>query len=291
MRGRTILQVLAAAAMSMMATSSGAQTILSEVGFERPEAARYDVVRDQYIVSNLGSGETENDGFISRVSPDGSVVELKWIAGGENGVMLSDPLGVFLKGDLLYVADTAAIRIFDRRTGAPHDAVDVPGAVRLNDLVVADDGTVYITDSGSSDLPGALYTISAEGVVSEFVERDASLERPNGISITADGNIVHGGLDGSSLFFRSHAGELVRERKLPTGKIDGIVTMPDGDLLVASQLGHNVYRVSRSADTVSVVANDIAVPAAIGLDTKRMRLLVPQIRAATLTLVELAAAE
>ena len=41
------------------------------------------------------------------------------------------------------------------------------------------------------------------------------------------------------------------------------------------------------SDSKSVVASDITVPAAIGLDTKRNRLIIPQIAAASLTLVDL----
>jgi streptogramin lyase len=80
----------------------------------------------------------------------------------------------------------------------------------------------------------------------------------------------------------------VREVTLPTGQFDGIVVMPDGKLLVASQLGHNVYRVDLATGAATAVAENIEIPAAIGLDTRRMRLLVPQIRAGSLSIYELA---
>lgn len=263
-------------------TTAPAQQVIRDVGFEGSEAARYDELRDEYLVSNLGRrGVPDADGFIARVGPDGAVRELKWIGAG-----LVDPLGIFLHGDALYVADTTAVRVFDRRTGALRRSIEVPGAVRLNDLAVAPDGTVYVTDSGSDQQPGALWRITRTGQVSAFAARDPALERPNGIAVLADGHIVHGGR-GVNLVVRTPEGRIVREITLPTGQFDGIVTLPAGHLLVASQLGRNVYRVDLAGGAPAVVAQEIEVPAAIGFDPRRRRLLVPQIRAASLSIYEL----
>ncbi|MDB5576262.1 MAG: hypothetical protein JWR80_1438 [Bradyrhizobium sp.] len=284
--------ILAAAAMVAPATDAGvpgsqaADAVIANVGFQASESARYDEKRDEYLVSNQGPPGDGNDGFISRVAPDGTVVALKWIAGGANDTTLINPLGMFVAGDLLYVADVQAVRIFDRRTGAPHASFEIKDAVRLNDLVVSGDGTIYVTDSGSDLVAGAIYAITATGKVTVFAARDPALERPNGIALTADGNLVHGGR-GVNLVYRDRRGRVLREQTLPSGQIDGIVLAPGGDLLVASQIGRNVYRVPASGAAARVVAADIAVPAAIGLDTKRNRLLVPQIRAASLSLFAL----
>lgn len=260
--------------------------VIQNVGFDGSEAARYDNVRDEYLISNLAARGPENNGFISRVSPDGKVISLKWIAGGVNGVTLIDPLGIYLHGDLLYVADTNTVRLFDRKSGAPRGNIEIPGAVRLNDLVVANDGTVYVTDFANETTPGALFSISAKGEVSTFAARDPALERPNGIAIDGSGHIVHGGR-GVNLVFRDRDGRILRERTLPTGQFDGIVLLSNGDLVVASQLGRNVYRVPAGDGLPVVVADNIEVPAAIGVDDKRRRLLVPQIKNASLSIFDL----
>jgi sugar lactone lactonase YvrE len=264
-----------------LSAPAGAQQVVQDVGFEGSEAARYDPVRDEYLVSNLGQRGTAVDGFVSRLAPDGSVRTLKWISTG-----LVDPLGIVLHGDTLYVADVAAVRLFDRTSGALRRSIEVSGAIRLNDLAVAPDGTVYVTDSGSNDAAGALWRISPAGEVSAFAARDPALERPNGIAILPDGNIIHGGR-GVNLVVRTPAGAIVREITLPTGQFDGIVVLPDGRLLVASQLGHNVYRVDLATGRSEAVAENIEVPAAIGFDARRSRLLVPQIRAASVTFFDL----
>jgi hypothetical protein len=269
------------------AAAMAAQQVIADVGFDGPEAVRYDAEADHYVVSNLGPRGTGNDGFVSLVSPDGSVIELKWIEGGRNGVELYDPLGVLIEGDSIHIADTDAVRRFDRRTGAALDATPAPGAQRLNDLAIAPDGTIYVTDSASENEPGALYRIRPGASEAEvFVERSEDLDRPNGIAVTPDGFVVHGGLESDRLVFRSRDGEIVREARLPTGRIDGIVALADGGLLVASQDGGCVYLVPEIGAPV-VVVDGIAVPAAIGFDTRRDRVLIPQIAAATVTLSDL----
>jgi len=242
---------------------------------------RYDATADRYVVSNLNGSDP---GFVSLVAPEGSVAKLKWIDGGATG--LADPLGLFIAGDKVYLADVDTVRIYDRQTGALVRAIPIPGAQRLNDLAVARDGTLYVTDSAKPDQPGALYRISTNGKVKEWVARSDALEKPNGIAVMPDGTIVHGGR-GVNLVFRNSSGRILRERSLPTGRIDGIVALADGGLLVASQDGHAVYHVATGNGPITQVAKDIEVPAAIGYDSKRNRLIVPQIRAASLTFIDL----
>jgi sugar lactone lactonase YvrE len=270
------------AALALAATPAAAEQLIEGVGFVASEAARYDDRGDAYLVTNMGNerGAANADGFVSRVAPDGSVQTLRWIEG------LNDPRGIFIHGDRVYVADNDHVRMFDRASGASRGSVAVSGAVTLNDLAVARDGTVYVTDSGSNEQPGALWRIDPRGRVSAFAARNPALERPNGIAVLADGNIVHGGR-GVNLVIRTPQGRIVRELTLPTPQFDGIVTMPDGRLLVASQLGRNVYRVDIATGATMVVAENIEVPAAIGMDTRRNRLLVPQIRRASLSIYEL----
>jgi hypothetical protein len=255
--------------------------VLSGIGFERSEAARYDAEADTYLISNLGSSGEEGDGFISRVAPDGSVTDLKWIEGGVNGVELDNPLGLFIRGSNVYVADTKSIQVFDRVSGAPSGSIPIPDAVRLNDLTVAEDGTIYVTDSGSDDSPGAVYVVR-DGQPRLLAERGENVGRPNGVALLADGTIVYGGR-GENIYYRDTAGNLLRHHAMPTGRFDGIIPLQDGTFLIASQDGHNVYHVDQAGDA-TVVANDIAVPAAIGWDSKRQRLLVPQIALSSLSM-------
>lgn len=156
---------------------SAAQQVIADVGFDGSEAARFDAASDRYIVTHLGPRGAQDDGFVSLVSPSGNVLELKWIEGGVNGIRLQDPLGLFIAGDEVHVADQTAIRIFDRDTGAPLCTIDLPDAVRLNDLFVTAAGVTFVTDSGNADEHGALYRIEPDGTVEVFAERSADLHR------------------------------------------------------------------------------------------------------------------
>src|SRR6476660_10483362 len=70
------------------AQSDSAGLIASPGGFIQPEAVRYDPDQDRYFVSSWGKGDPgakDNNGFISRMAPDGTIEKLRFIAGGTGG--------------------------------------------------------------------------------------------------------------------------------------------------------------------------------------------------------------
>ena len=116
---------LFALALTALCVSSGSaaepETIVVS-GFETPESVVHDSIADCYLVSNVGIGNPgalDRNGFISKVSPTGAILELDWIRHGARRVTLNGPKGLALHGDALYVADVDTLRIFDRITGAP----------------------------------------------------------------------------------------------------------------------------------------------------------------------------
>ena len=288
------LTLLAAAASLSLAATAGAQTVPStadvakqktfaNIGLLNSECIRYDAANDRYLISNLGARGPENNGYISIMSPDGAIVNQKFIEGGKNGVTLIDPLGISIQNGIIYVADITHMRKFDLKTGAPRGEVALPGANRPNDIFATADGTVYISDNGGQ--VGTVIKVSPTNQVSLLQPRDDVMEKPNGVAVMPDGTIVHGGR-GVNLSFRDTNGKLLREKTMPTGQFDALVPLADGSLLVASQGGKNVYKMS-AAGEITEVAKEIPVPAAIGYDTKRNRLLIPQIAAASITMVDL----
>ncbi|MGH2397863.1 MAG: ATP-binding protein, partial [bacterium] len=115
--------LLAAAAFLVQAAVGapmmGPKPTIVEGGFQTPESVLYDTRADVYLVSNINGKPTDTDGngFISRVSPAGKVLALKWIDGTKQGVTLNAPKGTAISGTTLYVADITAVRMFDRSTG------------------------------------------------------------------------------------------------------------------------------------------------------------------------------
>src|SRR5881396_4090128 len=157
-RGRTGSQTLdttAAAPESVPARPApapGGTRVGVVVGFSTPESVLHDSTQDIYFVSNVNGSPTakDNNGFVSRVKPDGAVENLKFIEGGRSGITLNAPKGLALAGDTLWVADIDAVRAFNAKTGALVDSVSLSklGAVFLNDVVVVPTGALYVTDTG-----------------------------------------------------------------------------------------------------------------------------------------------
>src|SRR5262245_61192901 len=58
-------------------------TLIKDVGFATPESVLFDADTGVYLVSNINGspGGKDDNGFISQVDPNGTVITLKWIDG------------------------------------------------------------------------------------------------------------------------------------------------------------------------------------------------------------------
>ncbi|MCA9693842.1 MAG: SMP-30/gluconolactonase/LRE family protein [Myxococcales bacterium] len=255
---------------------------LSDAGFLTPESVLHDVAADLYLVSNIDGDPTEADGngFISQVAPDGTVRALKWIDGFNDGVTLNAPKGMAIVGDTLYVADITHVRAFDRNTGAPQRAIEVKGASFLNDLAVAPDGSVLVSDSGLKKTDKGLglgdgqgiYRINAEGEVSKVIA-NKDLGGPNGLYADVHGVTVV--TFGTGEYYQvAPDGTKGVTHKLEQGQLDGVVGLAGGKLAISSWEAKGVY-VGTPGGEFTLTLTDLESPADIGYDSKRKRVLVP----------------
>ncbi len=245
---------------------------------QAPEAARWDADQSVWFVANI-NGEPagkDNNGYISRISPDGKIETAKFIAGGAKGVTLNAPKGMAITGDTLWVADIDAVRAFNRRTGAPFASVKVTGAKFLNDAAVGPDGAIYLTDTGvaadfSHPGPDRIYQ-TKDGKATVALE-SAELSGPNGITWVPDEEeFVIVSFLGTNIMAWKPGEKTVRTLGTGPGQQDGVEVLPDGGLLITSWTDSSLFVLKDGRSTR--VAYPVPSAADIGFDGKS-KVLVP----------------
>jgi sugar lactone lactonase YvrE len=263
----------------------GATKVAVVEGFLTPESVLRDPAQDIYFVSNINGSPTakDNNGFISRVRPDGAVENLKFIEGGRSGVTLNAPKGLAIRGDTLWVADIDVIRAFDAKTGAAKDSVSLTslGAVFLNDIATAPTGALYITDTGIrfDDVgnvlhpgPDRIFRVGADRQVTVAVRGD-TLGRPNGITLDSIGKRFIVVSFGARSVLAWKPGD-----KAPSviakgpGGFDGVEIA--GSRILVSSWADSTVSSYETGQEVKMITG-VPTPADIGYDGNRKRVLVP----------------
>ena len=285
-----VLALAVAAACRPAGKAPAAPTRVASVeGFLTPESVKHDPAQDVYFVSNINGapGAKDDNGFISRLKPDGTIETLKFIAGGANGVTLHAPKGMALVADTLWVTDIDAVRGFNAKTGAPVATVDLTaaGAVFLNDPAVGTDGALYVTDTGvrfddkgnmTHPVPDRIFRIGPDRKVTVAVQGD-TLERPNGITWDhANGRFIVVPFGGPSIFTWKPGDAAPTVIAKGPGGFDG-VEIVGGRILVSSWADSTVTSYENGQGTK--VITGVPSPADIGYDAKRNRVLIPVFQA------------
>ncbi|WP_019895369.1 SMP-30/gluconolactonase/LRE family protein [Hydrogenovibrio halophilus] len=271
---------------ALMALSAGAFAAEGEAihvknaGFATPESMEYVAGQDVYLVANInGSPFAKDDnGFISKVSPEGKVLDLKWIDGASNQIHLNAPKGMVATEKFLFVADIDRVHQFDIETGQQIASMIFSGVNFLNGLALAEEGGLYVTDSGVA--PGfkpagtdAVYHLTFDGKITPIYQ-DSEMGVPNGVVSDGGGLVVVTIFSGEA--FRLDAnGTRTELPKPPHNRLDGLLNMGEGRFIVSSWTGEAIYEIDAGEGTVTELFGGLTSPADLGLDTKRQRLLIP----------------
>ena len=253
--------------------------------FQSPESAFYDAATNSVFVSSINGGITERDGngYISRLTPEGKVVSAKWATG------LNGPKGIRGVGRTLWVSDIDEVVSIDIMTGMIGTRVKIEGAMFLNDLATAPDGTVYVSDS----FKPAIYMVR-EGKASVFVEGAETVEQANGLLVDGDrlvlgsvgaggggrggpqgGGRGRGGAGGGNLYaFDLKTKMRTRLTTDSVGGIDGIEPDGRGGVIVTDVIGRRILHVPMSGQT-RVLAQLAGGGADFGFIPKRNIAIVP----------------
>jgi hypothetical protein len=236
------------------------------------ESATFDPSRNLILAMNSGdrSDATKNDGYVSLINPDGSVHTAKWIGATRDGLELNNPLGSAIKNGVLYTVDVDHVRSFDLATGQPLRSIHVPGATVLNGIAVANDGTIFTSNSRDPEL---IYKVNKNGTSSVFAE-GGLITVPNGVAMDQDGNIVVVNVGSTAVITYNPKGEIVRTEHTAESGNDGIVVLEDGTKYVSSVKFGSVSRI-RPGKKAQIIASGIPSAASMCYDSIQNQLVIP----------------
>lgn len=257
--------------------------VVENAGLVQPESVAYDPIDDVYLVSNINATGTDTKSFISRVSPEGKILALKWIDGANSATPLQSAAGIAIQGDTLYVVDRGVVRLFERSTGKAQAEIQIPNAPGINDIAIAPNGTIYVSDLGLNFTPTGLQPSGSDAIYAIAPDRklttlykNTSLGFPNGISVLPSGEPLVVSYNNSAEYYTVTGNGRANIKKLmgSGGQFDGIVSLPDGSLFISSWADKAVYRITPDGKS-EVIIKDVESPADIGYDTRRGRILLP----------------
>lgn len=203
-------------------------------GLANPESVALSGDGGFLYVSNVNGEADAHDGngFISRVSLDGRMLQREFATG------LDAPKGLMAGGNAIYVTDINQLVVLDAQTGAISRRVPIQGARFLNDLAFAPDGRVIMSDSGTQ----RIYAVDAANNVEIWLEHEL-LRSINGLMPEAERLVV-----------ATMAGRLLAidyETREITVLAEGL-----GDADAAAAIGGGRYVVSHWPGRMNVVGAD-----------------------------------
>jgi hypothetical protein len=150
-----------------------------------PESVVFDSLRNCLYVSNFNdkggfrnNTDTIFDECISRVDLQGNVTELRWV---DN---LIGPTGITIFKDTLYVVERGCLTKINIEKRSIIKRIPITGVGFLNDIVIDNNGDIYISNSGE----GAIYKVA--GNKSRLWLKDTILQNCNGLYIDSGKLII-----------------------------------------------------------------------------------------------------
>lgn len=214
---------------------------LSITPFANPESVLFDEGRNQYYVSEANFGVESGGGKIAVLDETGKLIKPNWITG------LNHPKGLGMSGDKLYVTDVTEVVEIDIPSGKIVERTKIEGASFLNDVTVAPDGDVYISDMDQNQIT----KIGPDGSVEAWL-KDAQLENPNGVLVHEGALYVAAwGKYETDLTKAKPTGRLMKVSledksitvlsKAPVGNLDGLEANKDGNFWVSDWISGHLY--------------------------------------------------
>jgi sugar lactone lactonase YvrE len=241
---RLLLSLVLTVILAGTAAAAEPKLLWEAKGLAQPESVVYDPVTNVFYVSNINGAVMQKDGngFITRIKPDGTILERSWVKG------LNAPTGLALRDRTLYVADVDELVEINAASGNVAKRHKAKGAIFLNDVAIAEDGTVY-----ASDTPMNTIWRLKDGTFEPWLAND-DLNGPNGLIVQGDKLIVasFGRMPGEGQK-QELAGLLAVDledqtieplgKGEPVGNLDGLEPLEAGVYLVTDWASGALYRI------------------------------------------------
>ncbi len=211
-------------------------------GLAKPESVIYDRLTDSIYVSNINGEalELDKNGFISKISINGNIIEKNWVKG------LDGPKGMAIYNNFLFVSDINKIwkiSLKDKKMVA----FKINDAGFLNDLTVDSKGNIYASDMFKNQI----YILKNKNILIW----KKLLFSPNGLIIDKDNLVVAQWGSVTNNFETKTSGYLVKINlktrdvekffsTRPIGNLDGIVFNKEVGFLATDWVNGKLFSIN-----------------------------------------------
>lgn len=212
-----------------------------------PESVVFDESRNFLYVSNfnvqggfLAKGDTSRDEFISKVSLDGEIINLKWIE------YLNAPTGLAIYNDKLFVVERSNLVEIDLNVNKIINRYSIANSGFLNDIVIDPIGTIYLSDTKNN----MIFKFS-RGEFEIWLDHD--IDKPNGLLIDNDKLIV-GSSGDKSIKIISLKNKTIDKVIETNSGIDGLKINEKGDYIISCM--QKISLIGRDCSIVEILNTD-----------------------------------
>jgi len=232
--------------------------------------------KNEYYISNMADRE-EGDGFISRVSAEGEIIELKWIDG------LKDPKGLLIKDDKVYVTNNTELIEISIEDSKILRRIEVEGSKSLNDITVDAVGNIFISDSGKSaiylmpgDSENMMIPGNKKGEIIEYLD-SKRLEYVNGLFAQNDHLYAAAwgeNNDGNFLKIDMDTREIEKISKKGIGNLDGVQPVGEEAFYISDWGTGKIYLIKKDGEITEVLTSEKSA-GDIFFDVQKNQLVLP----------------
>jgi hypothetical protein len=255
------------------------------VNLKSPQSFIADPSTDDYYIANANGepGVRDNNGFISKLGPEGEIKQFYFIQGGMDQTVLHSPYGMTISNKTLYVADLDSVRGFDTISGKPVVTVSLSryNTTELSGLTATQEGMLYVADTDHN----IIFRIdSRENHTVSIFSQDEALAGPRGLAIhPKTGDLIVTTLNKGTVLAISSQGsirEMVSNGFFTSRfyNLSGVDFDQYGSMYISDLTGGKVWRI-RPDSKMEVIAEFLISPASLSIDRKKHLILVPYVYA------------